>query len=237
MSIKAEVSVPQAGQPDSVSGEGAQVQEQVKPILTKEDIRAVVEETLDGFNRKQQSARDKQEARFNKQLQAVQSSLKAAGVDMSTLQPDQMRAVEQSIRQHVIAEDASPDQPAQAEGKEQPVSGKATADADTFAAHIEEAFGLELTDADPEAAKVKEAKTLPEFKKAYREALEGKRERMAQQEKANAANRLVGASSGGLGAESIDGLTARLTQLIEHPNPANLKEIKDVQRRLADLTR
>lgn len=237
MSIKAEVSTPQAGQLDNVSGEGTQAQEQVKPILTKEDIRAVVEETLDGFNRKQQSARDKQEARFNKQLTTVQSALKAAGVDLSTLQPDQVRAVEQSIRQHAIDEDASPDQPAQADGKEQPANGKAAQDADTFVAHIEEAFGLELTDADPEAAKVKEAKTLPEFKKAYREALEGKRERMAQVDKANAANRLVGASSGGLGAESIDGLTARLTQLLQHPTPANLKEIKDVQRRLADLTR
>lgn len=234
MSIKAEVSTPQAGQLDNVSGEGTQVQEQVKPILTKEDIRAVVEETLDGFNRKQQSARDKQEARFNKQLTTVQSALKAAGVDLSTLQPDQVRAVEQSIRQHAIDEDASPDQPAQAEGKEQPLSGKAATDADAFAAHIEEAFGLELTDADPEAAKVKETKTLPEFKKAYREALEEKRERMAQLDKASAASRLVGASSGGLAAESMEALTAQLTSLLKNP-AQNIAKIRELQGRLKSL--
>lgn len=241
MSIKAEVSEPQAGQPESVSGEGTQVQEQVKPILTKEDIRLTVEEvvekTMNDFNRKQQSIRDKQEARFNKQLQAVQGALKAAGVDPSTLQPDQIRAVEQSIRQHTIAEDASTDQPAQADGKEQSANGKTVTAADTFAANLEEAFGFELTEADPEAARVKEAKTLPEFKKAYREALEEKRARMAQQDKANAANRLVGASAGGLGAESIEGLTAQLTALLKSPTKADLPKIDEIQRRLASLSR
>lgn len=235
MSISANVSDQQAGQSANASGEGAQVQEQVKPILTKEDIRAVVEETLDGFNRKQQSARDKQEARFTKQLQSVQSALKAAGVDMSTLQPDQVRAVEQAVRQNAIAEDASTDQPAQAPGKEQPGNAQATDQADAFATHLEEAFGFELTEADPEAAKVKEAKTLPEYKKAYREALEAKRERMAQVDKVNAANRLVGAGAGGLGAESVESLIAQLQDLTKHPSPQNKAKIIELQGRLKKL--
>ena len=228
MSIKPDFSEPQAGQPANVS-EGTQVQEPANTPLTRADILDVLQE----YDRKAQSARDKMEARFNKQLNTVQAAMKAAGLD---IQPDQMRQVEQIVRQQMAtAGDASDEPPAQG-GKQEPrQNGNAAIDPiDAYVNGLHEAYDFELDENDIEAAPVKQAKTEKEFKREYKKAMDLKAQRLEQEGKVSASNRLSGAGSGGMGADGLDALTAQLDEALKNPSQ-NKQKIVELRGRIKSL--
>lgn len=231
MSIKVDFSGQQAGQPANAS-EGAPAQEATTPQITLDDIRATMQSMFQEHDRQAQSARDKQEARIGKQLANVQAALKAAGLE---IQPDQMRQVEQVVRQQqATADNVSDEPPAQGGKQERGQDGNAQVNPiDAYVNGLHEAYDFELNENDPEAAPVKQAKSEKEFKKLYKTAMDSKAQRLEQEGKRDAANRLPGAGGGGMGADSIDGIVNQLTELTKNPSPQNLAKIKELKGRLA----
>lgn len=150
--------------------------------LSVDVIRQVVAEALSDYDRRQQSARDKLEARIQKQVQAQLSVLKQAGIDVT----DDLRAkVETAVRS--APEPPASEEPSAAPGGDGEPAKMTPGDPviefiNGQVAQMERDAGLSLDENDPEAAQV-DLKAPPyRFLTQYQSALAAKKARLAAEE-------------------------------------------------------
>jgi len=141
---------------------GTQTQAQASP-LTKDDVRSTIREELEGFTRAQQSQRDKQEARITTRINDLRAGLELVG---QTLTPEAEAKARTALAKTPIVDDSGqvtlPAQgrpaPNQVEtpNPQAPAGEKPQAPNPQTAAAwaVMDGEGVEIDDADPEAASI-----------------------------------------------------------------------------------
>jgi hypothetical protein len=190
---KVSLSAPVADLEQGSSGEAAPVSQTAEQAqgLTREDVLNI----LDEFSRKQQSARDKLEARvkteFQTEFQRQIALLKENGVEVTP-------RVEAAIKADVIQRNTpnfdepagSAQAPAQVKAPDK--SGdQALGAIDDIQSELDQEYGITINETDPEAKKL-DFSSKRKLLKSYEDALIAKRERLQ-----NPQGRTSGMSSGG----------------------------------------
>ena len=157
-------------------------------------VQAAVEKAMEGYTRREQSARDKMEARIKKNVQDTLAAVQGAGIEVTD---DLKKAVQARVREQVASETDQPvdftQKPAQAETQ------KATEPAQprvAIAKALMDEYGVQLYDNDPETATIDQS-SMAAFTRTLTAALEAKKARKAQADQAAAQVRAPAAPVGG----------------------------------------
>lgn len=191
---------------------GKQTFEGLKP----DEIRAILREELDARDRAIQSARDKQEARFNQRFTSLENAFTAAGVQLTDAQRDSLR--KQAVKEVLQEEPASPSQG----GKQEPEQPAAPSKEVQAAWAVMEDEGIDIDEADPEADLI-DWSSPAKARRTTLAAIDAKRARLAR-----GRNPVVGGGPG----TSKAALERELQELIAHPNPRNNKRMKELEAQL-----
>lgn len=157
-------------------------------VLTRKDMDQMVNDITEQVVRRTQGLIDSQTSNINKRIQDGLSNLKSvievqrnAGIDIT---PEQ----EQALRQRVIAEaytaegPTAPTDPSKGTRQTQPEpqGGQEIDPVTAEAIAMMEEAGVWISDTDPEAEKMRQAKTPRQYFKAVEEAIQLKQERTSQ---------------------------------------------------------
>lgn len=193
MSDTETTSTAQAGQPVKPSFAEAAVgqKDEALPPGVLTQLEGMLARALDERDRKQQSARDKQEARIKKEIDARLTALTEAQVELT---PEQRVILERKVRDQLSDQPAEEEPaPAQAQATEQPQSAS---DIDVLAAEIMQEYGVVLDEQDPEAESLKEkGLTRRQWLKRFEDACATKKERLATTSNPAASTVTIGGGS------------------------------------------
>ena len=228
----------QAGQPANPSAawlEGAPTSEgnnglQVDALTSI--VQAAVEKAMEGYTRKEQSARDKMEARIKKNVQDTLTALQGAGIEVTD---DQKKVIQARVREQMASETEQPvdftQKPAQTDAQKQTETAQPRV---AIAKALMDEYGVQLYDADPETATIDQS-SMAAFTRTLTAALEAKKARKAQADEEAAKVRAPGVAGGGVPI-TVGGYVAELERLMKSPTPANLPKIIELREMIAKLT-
>lgn len=199
--------------------------------VTKETFALSLKELQAELERRVQSLTDKAgsriETRVQERLAEIDRNAKRFDVD-----PERVRAAKQEAVMEELARvpeaAASPHQPAQVGKQEQPPTDAVMAAASRmWAQDLEEEMGVSLSESDPEALVLNNAKSFAEWKAAYRQALANKQQRAS----IPSAARVPSLGGGGLPVDKTT-MLAELESLLVQPSKATLPRIKELRAKL-----
>ncbi len=244
--------LPAAGGSAANASQGGELQngeqQAVSQPLTLEQVKAVMQQTLQEYDRTRQSQQDKMEARIAKRFTEQAQALQASGV---TLDDAGLKALKQAVR---VAETSVQDDAPALQQQHQPVQQQQTpaqpkrenaSDPFIEAAVVElnTEAGLDLDPKDAEAANLDYSSRV-KFLRSYEKALADKKARLASattqtapqqtQAQQTPATSAPGQVSGGTPVLSIDDLTAKLMEYQKNPT-LNKKEIAEISGQLRKL--
>lgn len=157
-------------------------------------VQAAVEKAMEGYTRKEQSARDKMEARIKKNVQDTLTALQGAGIEVTD---DQKKVIQARVREQMVSDPDQPadftQKPAQADPQKQTEPAQPRV---AIAKALMDEYGVQLYDSDLETATVDKS-SLAAFTRTLTAALEAKKARTAQEAEAAAQVRAPSATGGG----------------------------------------
>lgn len=222
---------PGAGQ---LSGNASPTAEQgngTPEYVTKEAFELSLKGLQAELERRVQSMTDKAgsriETRVQEKLAEIDRNAKRFGVDAETVKQAKQEAMLEELSR-VPEQPASTNQPAPAGKQEQrPDNAVIAAASRMWAEDLEAELGVSLSESDPEALVLNNAKSLAEWKVAYRQALATKQQR----ENIPSAARIPSLGGGGTPVDKTS-LTAELETLLARPSKEALPRIRELRAKL-----
>ncbi len=218
--------------------------EPVQPTQTDYISRSEMQEQLASQARMFQSMLDKNISRLDGRVgDAVSKSnaaielMKANGIQLTEAQVQAIR--NNSIASALAAQDSHAQQQQQVQQPQQPTPVAPTmAEAVTAtASQMVATAGIRFSSNDPEIRLIKTDAADPmEYLQSVQTAINAYKARQSGTTPVAGATIVMGGAGQGAGGESIEALTAKLTELNAHPSPSNIEERRKVAAKLKALT-